>query len=131
MKHVVDAHALLWFVGDSPRLGAAADAALSDPTSELILPAIALAEALWTIERGRVPLAAADVLSALDADGRFSIAPLDRATIERSSSLTSVGEMHDRQIVATTLLLIESGEAVSLITHDANITASGVVPIVW
>ena len=71
------------------------------------------------------------ILSALDADPRFHVSPLDRAVIERSNRLTSIGEMHDRQIVATTLLLIEGGETASLITSDSNITASGLVPVVW
>jgi hypothetical protein len=34
------------------------------------------------------------------------------------------------QIVATTLLLAASGEPATLLTHD-NITASGLVPVVW
>jgi hypothetical protein len=35
------------------------------------------------------------------------------------------------QIVATTLLLAASGEPATLLTHDDNITASGLVPVVW
>jgi hypothetical protein len=68
---------------------------------------------------------------ALNADPRFSVVPLDQATVERSIALTTIGEMHDRQIVATALLLVEAGEAVSLLTADRNITASGVIPCVW
>jgi hypothetical protein len=35
------------------------------------------------------------------------------------------------QIVATALLRAEAGASVALLTRDANITASGLVPIVW
>jgi len=52
VKYVVDTHALFWYLGNSPRLGPGADAALSAPDSELVLPAIALAEACWIIESG-------------------------------------------------------------------------------
>jgi PIN domain nuclease of toxin-antitoxin system len=51
MKDVVDTHALIWFLEGNPRLGAAAKTVLMDPDSELILPAIALAEAVWIDSR--------------------------------------------------------------------------------
>ena len=35
------------------------------------------------------------------------------------------------QIVATALSLAARGETVALLTRDANITASGLMPIVW
>ena len=76
-------------------------------------------------------LTVADVQSALDADPRFTIYPLSHAVIDRSNSLAAIGEMHDRQIVATALLLATPGQPVALLTHDQNITASGLVPIVW
>jgi PIN domain nuclease of toxin-antitoxin system len=55
MIYTVDAHAFIWFVIDSPRLSSAADAALSDATSQLILPATAYAEACWIVQHGRIP----------------------------------------------------------------------------
>ncbi len=77
MIHVVDAHALIWFIIDSPRLSSAADVLLSAPTSQLVLPATAYAEACWIVERGRIPgYTVADVQNALDADSRFTIYPL-------------------------------------------------------
>ncbi len=42
-----------------------------------------------------------------------------------------IGEMHDRQIVTTALVLADQGNQVTLITRDENIKASGVVPILW
>lgn len=62
MKHIVDAHALLWHIAGSSRLGLAAKAVMQDPASELVLPAIAYAEACWIADRGRLPmLTGADV----------------------------------------------------------------------
>ena len=39
--------------------------------------------------------------------------------------------MHDRQIVATAMILQNQGETLALLTCDRNITASGVISIIW
>jgi len=132
MSHVVDTHGLVWFFEGNARLGNHAKTVLDTTDETLVLPATVIAEACWMIQRGKssIPSIAA-FFTAIDSDTRFQIVPLDRATIEKSNSLTAITEMHDRQIVATTLLLIEKGQSVSLITHDGVITASGLVPIIW
>ena len=133
MRYVVDTHALLWYLANHPRLGAGAAAILRDPQSDLVLPATAFAGACWIVASGRVALAVADVLNAVNADPRITVYPLDRAVIERTtrSNLAAIAEMHDRQIVATALLLAERGEPAALLTHDGNISASSLVPVVW
>ena len=131
VKHFVDTHTLLWFLAGSPQLGAAAKAVLQDPASELYLPATVLAEACWIVERGKVPLTVSDVLTAVDNDPRISIMPMDRNVIVRSNGLTEIGEMHDRQIVATALVLQDQGEIVDLLTKDGNIIASDLIAITW
>ena len=47
MKYVIDTHALIWFLEGNSRLGENAKNVLTDPSSQLVLPAIALAEAVW------------------------------------------------------------------------------------
>jgi PIN domain nuclease of toxin-antitoxin system len=131
MRYVVDTHALLWFLADSPRLGPDAGAILDDPRSELFLPAIALAEACWIVERGRVQLRVDEVLHAVEQDPRITLLPLDFAAIERSAALTAIPEMHDRQIVSAALLLAEAGKPVALLTRDETISASGLVHVLW
>lgn len=132
MKYVVDTHGLIWFLTGNNRLGPDARTVLSDTGSELILPATVLAEACWLVEKGKtnIPTVAA-LLATIDADSRITIVPLDRSVVEKSATLTAVGEMHDRQIVATALLLMERGDAVRLITQDGNITMSRLVPVLW
>ncbi len=130
-KHFVDTHTFLWYLAGSAQLGSAAKAILQDPASELFIPATALAEACWIVERGRVSLAISDVLTAIDNDPRITVLPLDRSVIERSNGLTTISEMHDRQIVATALVMQDQGENVDLLTKDGNITASGFMAIVW
>jgi len=102
MKYVVDTHALIWFLEGNSRLGENAKNVLSDPTSQLILPAIALAEAAWIVERGRTSIpSVVALLNAVNADSRLVIYPLDKAIIQESLSLSAITEMHDRQIVST------------------------------
>jgi PIN domain nuclease of toxin-antitoxin system len=131
-EYVVDAHALIWYLEDSPRLGVNAGKILDDPASALFLPLIALAEACWTVERGKcnVP-AVADLLADVDADPRITLVSLDRTLLDFTLPLTAIGEMHDRQIVATVLLRASTGASVALLTCDTNIVSSGLVPIVW
>lgn len=131
-KHVIDPHALVWYLEDNPRLGMEAGRILDDPASELILPTIALAEACWVVAKGRsgIPSASA-LLSDVQADPRIVFAPLDIELVGLSMSLTVLEEMHDRQIVATALRLIHGGETVKLISKDENIMSSGLVPLVW
>jgi PIN domain nuclease of toxin-antitoxin system len=131
MIHVIDAHPLIWYFAKNPRLGTEARRVLNDLESTLLIPATVLAEVFWIVESRDVGLSPGDIIAALDSDPRLQIVPLDRQVIERSNSLTTIKEMHDRQIVATTILIFERGESVSLITRDQNITESGLVPVIW
>ena len=131
-KLVLDAHALVWYLQGDSRLSASAQAAMDDAGSEMVLPVTALAESCWVVERGktRVP-SVGHLLAAIDADARIRTVPLDRETVERSNSLTAIHEMHDRQIVATAMRLRDAGEPFVLVTKDAVITASNLVPVLW
>jgi hypothetical protein len=73
----------------------------------------------------------AALLADLDADPRIVVVPLDRAILDLSLTLAAISEMHDRQIAATALHLARAGSPVPLLSCDSNITASGLVPIVW
>lgn len=131
-EYVVDAHALIWFLGASPRLGINARAAMQDPANVLYLPVIALAEACWAVGRGKTAIpSVAALLADVDADPRIVLVPLDRAILDRSLTLPAISEMHDRQIAATALHLAGASSQVPLLTCDPDITSSGLVPVVW
>jgi PIN domain nuclease of toxin-antitoxin system len=132
MKYIVDTHALIWFLEGNSRLGTAAKQVLENQESKLILPAIALAEAAFIVERGKTSIPSVnDLHTAVNGDRRIVVYPLDRAIIEITNTLLSINEMHDRQIVATAIILKNNGEQVGVLTCDRNITTSGVVPIIW
>lgn len=132
VKYILDTHALIWFLEGNSRLGANAKALLSEPTSELVLPAIALAESVWIVSRGRTSIPSVEaLLQVISGDVRVVIYPLDQAVIEQTIQLYAINEMHDRQIVATALLIQAQGEQVALLTCDQNITAANPVTVVW
>jgi PIN domain nuclease of toxin-antitoxin system len=132
MKYILDTHALIWFLEGNARLGLKAKEVLSDSSSELVLPAIALAESVWIVSRGKTSIPSVDaLLKVLKQDERVSIYPLDSEVIEKSVNLTSINEMHDRQIVSTALVIEEQGNQVALLSCDQNICAANLVRIVW
>lgn len=132
MKYVIDTHALIWFLEGNKRLGTQAQAILSHFNSQLVLPAIALAEAAWIVERGKTSIPSVNALfNAINSDSRIAVYPLDRTIINQTLSLLSIHEMHDRQIVATAMILQNQGEIVALLTCDGNITDSGVISVIW
>ena len=132
LNYIVDTHALIWFLEGNPRLGAQAKAVLENPASVFFVPLIVLAEATWLVEHGKTSIPTVEaLLDAVDADPRVTILPLDRSVLEKTLSLGMITEMHDRQIVATALLLAERGESIAMLTKDANIRDSGLVSVVW
>jgi PIN domain nuclease of toxin-antitoxin system len=131
-SYVVDTHGLIWYIENNPRLGPDARRVMNDRGSTLFLPIIALAEACWIVEHGRCNITSVtDLLADIDADPRIVLIPLERETIDHSLTLTAIGEMHDRLIVATTLQMIALGQAVALLTRDNILRLSGLVPVVW
>lgn len=132
MTFVVDTHAIVWFLEGNSRLGADARSILSDASSPLVLPAIALAEAAWIVERRKTSIPSVQsLLQAIGSDPRIIIYPLDKAVVQKSVGLLKINEMHDRQIVATALVLQDQGEKVTLLTRDQNIVESKLVAIAW
>ena len=131
-KHLVDTHALVWHLEGDPRLGSSAKTILADPSSELVLPMIALAEACWIVEHGKSTIPNVhDLLAAVDADPRLELTPLNREILVRSLGLSVIDEMHDRQIVASALVLQDKGDAVALLTRDSVIQSSGLLTVIW
>jgi PIN domain nuclease of toxin-antitoxin system len=70
MKYILDAHALIWFLEGNSRLGLNAKEILSDSSSELVLPAIALAESVWLVSRGKTSITSVDALLKVVKNGK-------------------------------------------------------------
>ena len=105
---------------------------MDDPASEMILPAMALAEAVHIVDKGRTSiLSSTDLLNDVVTEPRIRVQPLTLEIIQESLSAGLVKEMHDRLIVATALYEQKLGHQVSLVTKDTNIMSSGLVSTVW
>jgi PIN domain nuclease of toxin-antitoxin system len=131
-RYVVDTHAVVWFVEGNPRLGGRAAEVLRDPNSDLVMSAVALGEACWMVEHGKTKIPSLEkCLSAIDSERRLTIFPLTAEIVRISATLPSHIEMHDRQIVATAMLLSYGTERVPLVTRDMVITNSKLVEVVW
>lgn len=133
-KYILDTHALVWYLEGNPRLGRKAKATMSAADSELVLPLIALAEAAYLIERGRVGIPTiSNLLADVQADRRIEIYPLTMEIFEQSltSKGLSIPELHDRFIVSTGLYLQGLGHTATILTKDETITGAEVLPVTW
>lgn len=131
-KFIVDTHALIWHLEGNSLLGAAAKSITNNPNSELILPTIALAEAIFIVEKGRCSLTSVnELLDDVRADSRINIFPLTSGILEESVSLTVIPEIHDRMIVATGVYLQKLGETVEILTKDHEIARASVLHVTW
>ncbi|MBM4032792.1 MAG: type II toxin-antitoxin system VapC family toxin [Planctomycetes bacterium] len=129
MTYVVDTHALVWFLEKNRRLSPAARAAMKDPTAELVIPTIALAEIAHLYPRKRIRVDLSGVFTHVAAASNCIIYPLDEAVVERLPAALSI---HDAIITATALVLREALDPdTSVITRDAEIRTSGLVRVVW
>lgn len=54
MRLLLDSHALLWWLDAGPKLGAAARSAIADPSSEVHVSAVSIAELTIKISSGRL-----------------------------------------------------------------------------
>ena len=132
LKRVLDTHALIWYLEGNPRLGNAAKVAMDDPSSAMILPIIARAEAVDIVRKGRTKIpTATDLLNDVSGEPRIEIYPLTYGVLQQSLAAIIVPEMHDRLIVATALHLQSSGHQIELLTKDSDIVTAALVPIVW
>lgn len=95
-KSIVDTHSLIWHLEGNPKLGKKAKAVLDSPNSELILPAIALAEAVFTVTKGKTNIpSVTDLISDVTNDPRIEIYPLTFEVLQASLNLNAIPEMHD------------------------------------
>jgi len=131
-KFIVDTHALVWHLEGKPALGRKAKAVIDSSHSELVLPVIALAEAVFIVGKGRTSIpSVSDLLNDVLNDPRIEIYPLTVEILQESLTLTAIPEMHDRLIVATGIYLQSLGETVKVITKDNDIILASLLPVVW
>lgn len=128
LKYLLDTHAFLWAATDEERLSArAARAIATTPYEQLAISDVTLQEVGLLLHIGRISFrqSPASVLGALLHYVSVLPITLDIAIAAPTLALPH-GDQFDRIIVATA-----KTHRLSLITKDANITDSDIVPIVW
>lgn len=131
-QYVLDTHALIWHLESNERLGSEARKILDDPGSSLVLPIIALAEAIFIVEKGRTAIPTPlDLIEDVYQDTRIEVLALTRDIVDESLSLTAIPEIHDRLIVATGVYLQSLGETVEILTKDNEIILASLLKIAW
>lgn len=128
---VLDTHVFLWLLEGNPKLPVSLRHLINDPTNDLYLPALAVAELVDLIGKGRSPLNVRDLEAALQSDLRLTVIAMSEEIALRTARFIALLDIHDRCIVATTAKLIETlGQAV-LVTRDQTIRDSGLVATIW
>jgi len=129
MPYVTDAHSLIWYFTRDPRLSTKALEIFRKSAAGkeiIIVPTIVLGEILYVSEAGRTPVPFQDVLSRIEEGDNYEIAALDLQVLKAASEIQIGLEMHDRFIIATAKVL-----GLPLITKDKEITAAGIVEVIW
>ena len=131
-KYLLDTHALIWHLEGNNLLGKSAKSVIDSAASELVLPVIALAEAMFVVEKGRTAIPRVeDLISDVRGDPRIEIYPLTAGILDETVHLTAIPEMHDRLIVATGIYLQKLGETVEILTKDNEIVMSSTLQVRW
>ncbi len=129
---VVDTHAALWYLLKNPRLSTPARAFIDDAAGaghDVALSPISLAEIVYLVEKGRLPVSAYDELREALRDPDFVLveAPVTGEVVEamRQVPRADIPDMPDRIVAATALYL-----GVPVISRDGRIRASN-TQTVW
>jgi PIN domain nuclease of toxin-antitoxin system len=126
---VLDTHAWIFLADDPKRLGKGARRAIAK-ADRLGVAAVSLWELALLVEKRRLSLDRELLPWMLDAlaDPRLELLPLSPAVVAAAHQLRGAldGDPGDRIITATALV-----EGASLVTKDARITESGLVPVIW
>lgn len=126
---ILDTHPVVWFLEASPRLGSRAREAVSDPSSELVIPSIVLAEITYLYSRKRIATPISEIRNRLLNAGNVVVYPPDEHVVEK---LPTTIDIHDGIIVATALVYREIlHQDVAVVTKDELITTSGLIDIIW
>ena len=128
-EYVADTHALFRYFMAMSQLGSNAKAAFDaarDSKAIIIIPSIVIAEMYYVNGKLGKPLDFAQALSDLMNSFQFVFVGLRAEDVLQFDAHIAITEMHDRMIAGVAI-----ARKCPLLTRDASIIASGLVPIVW
>ena len=132
-RYVADTHSITWYLARNRRLSRRARRIFESAEEgyvQVLIPSIVLVEAIFLMQRWRIPEAQVLKLFELSEDTEASICvvPLNMAVAQAVSDFgpVAIPDMPDRIIAATARAL-----DVPLITVDPIITESELVEVIW
>ncbi len=129
MYYVTDTHSLIWYLAEDKKLGKKAFSLFEkadDGKATIIIPTIVLAEIISICEKKKVELRVKEIFGRIKDSLNYIPYNLDMETLESVITIKGVPEIHDKIIVATSLLTDSI-----LITKDEEIINSGIVETIW
>ena len=132
-RYVADTQSILWHLAEDRQLSRRARRILDSAEkghAQILVPSIVLVEAIFLMQRQRIPKSWVSQLFELseDADANFYVVPLNMAVAQAVSDFgpVAIPDMPDRIIAATARAL-----DLPLITVDPIITESELVEVIW
>jgi PIN domain nuclease of toxin-antitoxin system len=132
-RFVADTHSITWHLAGDRRLSRRARRifeSADEGYAQVLVPSIVLVEAIFLMQRQRIPEAQVSQLFKLseDTNANFYVVPLNMAVAQAVSDFgpAAIPDMPDRIITATARAL-----DVPLITVDPIIADSDLVDVVW
>lgn len=104
MYYVVDTHAFLWYLADSPNLSRKAWRIfdLCDKgQATIVLPAVVLMECIDVLDKKKLSLRFEDLLLKIHQASNFIFSEINWALVLEINKLKGFKDLHDRAIVAT------------------------------
>jgi len=129
MIYALDTHTLVWFLEANKRLGKRAKSVLLKADTEIVIPAIVLAESKFLFAKKRISADLDTIYRRVITARNCTVYPLDEAVIAK---MPTTLEIHDAIIVATGLVIQEArGEKVAVITRDKAIVNARLIDTLW
>ena len=129
MTFIVDTHPLVWLLAGDARLSGRAREIFAQEAAQLVVPAIVLAEISYLYGRSRIKVDVRDALDHIVAARNCAVYPLDEAVVQHLPTSLNI---HDGIIVATAMVFRDiMDQKVAVVTKDTQISASGIIDVVW
>lgn len=131
MTYVLDTHVLFWLLTGNEKLPLSVRERLADDHCRWVIPAMVVAEFVDLIVKGRTKVTLEELQTSLRKDARIRIEAMDEVVAYLGGSLSTLADIHDRCIVATTLCVLATERETALVTADRDIRNCGLVPVIW
>jgi len=129
--YAADAHAIIWYLEDNPKLSAIAAAVLEQPDVVLFVSVITAAELWLIVEKGRSTITPEELKEFFARESNLRVVPLTYDDVVAAKALKELTGLHDRFIVTCAKALERIDASQGLITGDAEIHACKLVTVIW